>query len=126
MKNAKILFVDDDLYIQELYLKILKDHKVYQATTGQQAIDIYLENKDFDIIILDMTLGIGLNGYDVFEKIYDVDPKIKVIICTGYSYGIKSVNDQIHKLSTDYNCKILTKPINNKELLSIIDELPLF
>ena len=125
MKNVNILFVDDDEQIQDVFFKLLslKYQRVYQAISGQTAIDLYLLNKDIiDIVILDMTLGIGLDGYQVCKKLNEINPNVKIVICSGYS---KSVNS-IHELINNYGCKYLSKPIDNKTLYSIIDNLPLF
>jgi len=123
MENINILFVDDDLQIQDVYLKILRKYTIHQAISGQQAIDIYLEKKDIiDLIILDMTLGVGITGYDVFKKLFEINPNIKIVICTGQV----SKTTQVHELLNNYKCKFLLKPIDNKELFSIIDNLSLF
>src|SRR3989338_8089056 len=67
---AKILIVEDDSQLQVIYQKKLsrEGHEVFLATTGQEALLIATSKKP-DIILLDVMLPGGLNGFDILEQI---------------------------------------------------------
>jgi two-component system, OmpR family, alkaline phosphatase synthesis response regulator PhoP len=68
--NKSILIVEDDNNLQAIYQQKLKSEgfTVYQALTGQQALTLAKEKKP-DLILLDIMLPEGMNGFDVFEQI---------------------------------------------------------
>lgn len=66
----KILVVDDNKLLQQVYFdKLVKEgFSVFQAFTGQEAITI-AHNYRPDLVILDIMLPGGLNGFDVLEQL---------------------------------------------------------
>lgn len=67
---AKILIVEDDSQLQIIYQKKFtkEGHEVYVATTGQEGLTI-AQTKIPDIVLLDVMLPGGQNGFDVLEQI---------------------------------------------------------
>ncbi len=67
---AKILIVEDDSQLQIIYQKKLsrEGNDVYVATTGQEGLQLAKSNIP-DIILLDVMLPGGQNGFDVLEQI---------------------------------------------------------
>ena len=67
MVKPKILIVDD--YVDNLFtlsqLRRDLDVDVYQATTGEEALGLTLEN-DFCVAIVDVQMP-GMNGYELAE-----------------------------------------------------------
>ena len=64
----KILIVEDDPVLQRMYMdRLVRENLVViQATTGQQGLSLAIQHKP-DIIILDIMLPGGLNGFDLLE-----------------------------------------------------------
>jgi len=82
---ARILIVEDDELIRQMYAKFLgmKGYKVETAENGQKALD-FLSNTRPDLILLDMNMP-ELNGKE-FLTIIKADNKLKnipVLIVTG-------------------------------------------
>lgn len=112
VKLAEILIVEDEKSINELIYKNLKltGHHCTQAFDGLAAIEL-LENRSFDLIILDIMLP-GMNGYQVFERVRDVP----VIFLTAKS----ELSDKLKGLTMgadDY----ITKPFQMLELAARIE-----
>ncbi len=86
MAKKQILIIDDDLNLHKAYQEIF-DHSKYNissATTGKQALD-FITTDPPDLIILDIMLPGGMNGFDVLEMI-EANPKfrpIPVIVLTN-------------------------------------------
>jgi DNA-binding response OmpR family regulator len=82
----KILLVEDDPFLIEIYQKKLKDSgfEVEVAENGEKALEI-LKDKNFDLMILDIVLP-KIDGWKVLEEIREMKKekndleKMKIVI----------------------------------------------
>lgn len=85
--NIKILIVEDDPFISEVYTLKLesKGYKVDAAEDGQAGLDM-IKNNTYDIILLDILMP-KLDGFKVLERLKMVPEfnKIPVIVLTNLS-----------------------------------------
>ncbi len=85
MRKIKILIVEDDPVLQQVYEEALPDYEYEKKLTsdGYDALTIY-ESWSPDIIILDIGLE-ELNGYFILKKIrqYLEDEDTTIIIASG-------------------------------------------
>jgi len=82
-----ILLVDDEEMIIEVNQEILKTlgYNPMIARTGKQAIEILKNNKDkINMVIMDMIIP-GMPGKETYDSLKKIDPKIKVLLSSGYS-----------------------------------------
>jgi nitrogen-specific signal transduction histidine kinase len=82
-----VLLVDDEKAMIEVGSEILQclGYRVLVARSGQEAVEVYAENKDrIDIVILDMIMP-GMGGGETFDKLKAADPGVKVLLSSGYS-----------------------------------------
>jgi DNA-binding response OmpR family regulator len=100
---SRILVVDDERKIRDLYRRQLKEEgfEVAVAEDGESALEFLENNKDIDLIILDLLMP-GIDGSDLFEAIKEKFPQIKVIIASSCSE-----DDQRYTIfdADDYYCK---------------------
>ncbi len=85
--SESILLVDDQREIIEAGGEMLRElgYTVLTATGGQEATDIYRSRKDaIDLVILDMIMP-ELSGKATYEVLKEIDPHVKVLLCSGYS-----------------------------------------
>ena len=68
--DIKILIADDDPVFRELVCDIVKKegYTPIEASNGQQAIDIFFDSNDIDLIILDVMMPI-YDGWEVLKEI---------------------------------------------------------
>lgn len=81
-----ILFVDDEERLVDLMRKVLarSGYRVLTAHDGVEAIQTYFEHqRDIAAVILDLGLP-RLNGWETFQRIKEANPKVKVILASGY------------------------------------------
>jgi CheY-like chemotaxis protein len=81
-----ILFVEDEEALLESVGNFLesKGYKVYTAKDGNDAVRLYAEHaKEIDLVLTDIGLP-GITGKDVFKKIKDINPDVKVILASGF------------------------------------------
>ena len=82
-----ILLVDDETIVREVNQEILTElgYRVFNACNGRQALDIYQEKgAEIDLVILDMIMP-EMNGAEVFTELKKLNPKVKVLLASGYS-----------------------------------------
>lgn len=82
-----VLLVDDEDMIIEVGAEILEalGYKVLTAKTGREAVEIFKAHKqEIDIVVLDMIMP-GMGGGDAYDQLREVDPRVKVLLSTGYS-----------------------------------------
>jgi CheY-like chemotaxis protein len=108
-----ILLVDDEDTIIEVSSEILEalGYNVILAKNGEEAIEIYRKRKDdIDLVILDMIMP-GMGGAETFEVLKEINPRIKVILSSGYS-----LNGRPAKM-LDRGCSaFIQKPYNMADL----------
>ncbi len=68
----KILIVDDDPHIRDLYKEELEDegYEVFLANSGKEALEIFSKESP-DLVTLDILMP-GMNGIEVLRKMKEV------------------------------------------------------
>ena len=113
--QKKIMVVDDDQDFRWAVSNVLSlaKYEVLQAPSGDDALRL-LSDASADLILLDQRMP-GRDGIDVAQSIHKQFPTLPIIMVTAYSevkMAVKAMKIGVH----DY----LTKPINNNDLLFLI------
>ncbi len=85
--NGELILVVDDIQVQlDIAEGILKrlGYQVKTAVSGEAAIS-HLKSNPVDLVILDMIMEPGIDGYETFRLIKEFKPEQKAIIASGYS-----------------------------------------
>ena len=114
----KILLVEDDRYLQEAIVEILKKNKITVETTrdGQEGYELASSGL-YDVILLDIMVP-HLNGLEILSKLRKENNTTPVLLLTARS----SLDDKVegfNKGADDY----LTKPFESIELVMRIRAL---
>jgi len=110
--------VDDDLDVLEAteYMLLNQGYNVIAANSGQDGVEKYKEKKP-DIVFLDIKMPI-MDGYDVFFKIKEFDPKAKIVLTTAFS-----VDDERYQRVRDNNLlELLKKPFKLADFDRLIEK----
>ena len=85
---SKILIVDDQPHLQELFSKELMDegHSVVSVSDAESVKESLSDSKP-DLILLDLYLN-GFEGWDVLRDIKRNDPNLPVLIVTAYETNL--------------------------------------
>ena len=80
---TKIMFVDDDTRIRKLVKDFLeKDHfYVLEASNGEEAMDLFYENSDTALVLLDVMMP-DMDGWQVLREIRETS-KVPIIMLTA-------------------------------------------
>ncbi len=124
--SERILLVDDEDLIIEVAGDMLETlgYTIFTAGNGEEAIRVYQDNKEeIDIVILDMIMP-GMNGEKVFDRLKDINPKIKVLLSSGYS-----INGQAVHILEKGCMGFIQKPFDlralSQKVREVLDKVPL-
>jgi DNA-binding response OmpR family regulator len=122
MSSLKLLYIEDDRDIQEIYLDILRESvtEVYSAFDGEEGYDKYLSLKP-DILLLDINMP-KIDGLSLAKKIRAVDKDIKIIITTAYGEQEKLL-EAIELYLVKYILKPIEPNILRKAIKKAINEI---
>ena len=115
-KKLKILIVEDDYTISNYLSTITKSisRETLIANTGVKAIDIYKNNTDIDVILMDIKIPL-LNGYKTTQKIRELNKDVIIIAQTGFTIS-ENREKAIESGCNDF----ITKPIKKNDLINMI------
>jgi len=118
-----VLLVDDEEMIIDVGRDVLEKlgYQVLTAKSGKEAIEIYkINQKKIDMVILDMVMP-EMGGGDIYDKLRDVNPNIKVLLSSGYS-----IDGQASKILSRGCDGFIQKPFDIKflslEIRKILDQ----
>ena len=116
--TLRILVAEDDNVNFMLIKQMLKSEKieVIRAEDGQVAINLCIENPDFDMIFMDIRMPIK-DGHQAFESIREFNPKIPIVAQTSYSFPEEI--DKIVKTGFD---DYISKPLDKNAILSLVNK----
>ncbi|MFV0436264.1 MAG: ATP-binding protein [Desulfopila sp.] len=85
-RGELILFVDDVVEQREVGCRMLRllGYRVAAVASGEAAIR-YVRDHAPDLIVLDMIMGQGLDGYETYRRIVALRPGQKAVITSGFS-----------------------------------------
>ena len=118
MEKIKILVVDDESRMRKLVKDFLvrKDFQVFEAADGEEALDIFYQNKDIALIILDVMMP-KINGWEVCKEIRKTS-RIPIIMLTAKS----DESDELmgFELGVD---EYISKPFSPKILVARVEAI---
>jgi len=117
--NKKVLVVDDEPDTLELVKLVLESggFETLLAASGTQALE-QIERTRPDLVLLDIMMP-DMDGWDVFRKIKEKDPKIPIAILTAKAQNIDRLLG-LHVLKAD---DYITKPFGKNELINKVRKL---
>ena len=91
--------------------------RVLTAGDGIEGLSIYQEaHESINLVLLDMTMP-RMNGMETLAKLREIEPRIPVIICSGYGYA--NLSDQFKDFPPE---GFLHKPYSINELKNILGQ----
>ncbi|HRU46808.1 MAG TPA: response regulator [Candidatus Marinimicrobia bacterium] len=113
--KPKILIVDDEAVIREIYGDFLEQNgfEVATALNVETALES-IKAKKPDLILLDIVMPFR-NGFDLYDQVIVDYHDIKFVFMTGYDDDIK-ITERLSKSGK----KWFVKPIKLEEMLEVI------
>jgi len=84
--NEHILIVDDEAHLREIATQMLLSfgYIVDSVSSGELAVD-FVKKTPVDLLVLDMLMDPGMNGYQTYREILKQYPNQKAIVASGFS-----------------------------------------
>lgn len=118
--SRSVFIVDDHLTIQKMLSDLLGclGYNTLTASDGYEAIQTYRERKEqIGIVLLDIVMP-GMNGIRTLEKLREIDPDVKVIICSAYFQ-----QGQLPDIKDSEICGFINKPYSITTLSEKMEEV---
>jgi two-component system, OmpR family, response regulator ChvI len=113
-KMKRIFVVDDEPDICLTLTNVLEDNGFVVHAFDDPLLALEYFRKDlYDLLILDIKME-KMNGFQLYRKIKKIDNKVKVCFLTARAF--MDVSDLKEN-------QFIQKPIENKELIKIINEI---
>lgn len=116
-KKIRILIVEDDEYLNPIISKMVTalgyEHRIVK--TGDEALNVFKENSEFDLILTDIVLPGELSGPEFVKQALSVSDRPKVIFMSGYTDAYLS-----RHITNEEAVTLLQKPFKMIELKRVI------
>lgn len=118
MEKLKILVVDDESRMRKLVRDFLvkADYEVVEAGDGEEAVDLFLQQKDIALIVLDVMMP-KMDGWQVCREVRSYS-KVPIIMLTAR--GDERDELQGFQLGVD---EYISKPFSPKILVARIEAI---
>jgi CheY-like chemotaxis protein len=115
----KIMVVDNEPDIVDLTRTVLElgGYNVITANSGEECLRL-LEKEKVDLVLLDIMMP-GMSGWDVFNRINNKKPNIKVAFMSVLEISDKRKQVLIEEGLADY----IMKPFDKETLLNRVDKI---
>ena len=118
MERKRILVVDDESRMRKLVHDVLErhDYDVIEAADGEEAVSIFFQNKNIDLLILDVMMP-KMNGWEVVRTIRQYS-EVPIVMLTAR--GEEQDELQGFQLGVD---EYISKPFSLKLLVARVEAI---
>ena len=123
-RRGRVLVMDDDALVREAATASLQElgYAAEGAPDGLTAVALYEKalgtEASFDVVLVDLTVHGGLGGEATLRALREIDPRVKVVVASGYG------NDPVVECYAEHGFSgALTKPYRLSELERLLSRL---
>ncbi len=122
--EGSILIMDDEQYILQVFVKMLKHlgFNVDCAKNGEETICLYKDKLEsgskYSYVILDLTIPGGMGGKSTIKELLKIDPEINAIVSSGYSENPVMADYRKHGFKG-----VLKKPYTLDDIIDLFENL---
>ncbi|GAB1350812.1 response regulator [Ignavibacteriales bacterium] len=115
-----ILLVEDNKENRDVMAHFLKKIGVVStASDGPSSVEI-CHNQKFDLILMDINLGLGMNGIEATKRIRQIDGYADTPIIAVTAYAMAGDRETFMKIGCTH---YISKPFTKKEFVSLVEEV---
>jgi len=118
-RRLRVLAVDDEPSVGSMVRRILRPqgHAVVTATSGEEALEC-LAGASFDVMISDVGMGPGMNGWELVERVRQAWPAMCVVLATGWGAAIDAAEARAKGVDA-----VIAKPYRPADLEGLLARL---
>lgn len=115
-----ILVSEDDDDVRKVIVNILKiaGHQVLEASSGEDAMGVIVEHPEIDVLVSDVIMPGGINGYQLADWVSKTYPNIRILMATGFD---QPDNGDNRLAANEY--PVLRKPFTSVDLITAVSDL---
>ncbi len=115
-RPLRVLAVDDEPMMTKAVMRMLKPsgHLVSVASSGEEALE-KLAKQPFDVVVSDMGMGAGMNGWELAEVVKRRWPNVRFLLATGWGAAVDPTEARARGVET-----VLSKPYRPIDLLQAL------
>lgn len=113
-----VLIVDDEPQVRSAARRLLQalGHTVLESSDGAEAVETLRAHKgQIGVVLLDLTMP-GPSGAQTFRALREIDPRARIILCSGYPPDIAA-----SQMGEELPSSFLSKPFTPEELVSRVE-----
>jgi two-component system, cell cycle response regulator CpdR len=114
--SLQILYVEDNPVVREITYELLwaEQRQIVALGSAEEALTIF-RTQPFDVLITDVSLP-EMSGLDLVRNVLGLNPRLPVIIASGYSldFGVENWGP---------NVRSIVKPFESAEIEALIAQL---
>ena len=113
----RILLAEDEPKVRKTLVSILTraDYEVVDVTSGDEALEVFKENPDFDLLVTDIVMPGELQGTTLGHAVREIAPTLPIVFMSGYAREAA-----VHGNGLRPEDIRLMKPVQRSELLSAV------
>jgi PAS domain S-box-containing protein len=122
--QGRVLIMDDEADILTLVSEMLglMGYQVGVARDGAEALQWYSAARragnPFDVVVMDLTIPHGMGGKEAILRLKELDPQVKAIVSSGYSY------DPVMSKFQEFGFSgVIPKPYVMEDLVRLLEEV---
>jgi two-component system cell cycle response regulator CpdR len=112
----QILYVEDNPMVREITYELLcaEQRQIVALGSAEEALAVF-RTQPFDVLITDVSLP-AMSGLDLVRNVLGMNPRLPVIIASGYSldFGLENWGP---------NVRSIIKPFDGTDIDALIDQL---
>jgi two-component system, cell cycle response regulator CpdR len=112
----RILYVEDNAVVREVTYELLcaAEREIVALASAEEALEVF-RSRPFDVLITDVSLPV-MSGLDLVRNLLGMNPKLAVIIASGYSldFGLENWGP---------NVRSIIKPFEASDMDALIAQL---
>lgn len=111
--SEKILVVDDNLALRDSVAQLISSlgYQTIAVADGLSALNEVSQKDDIALILSDVILPAGMNGFDLVRKVRDVRPDLPVVMMSGFTDQAVIPQDFVSE-----GVVLLSKPFRSAQL----------
>jgi CheY-like chemotaxis protein len=119
-RSIRILIVEDEQQLARMASIVLnqRGHHAILASSAEQAITLLEHEAPFDLVISDLGLGAGKNGWDLADVVRQSWPETHFVLVTGWGAAIDPAQARTRGVH-----RIIPKPYRIAELRQVADDV---
>jgi two-component system NtrC family sensor kinase len=114
---ARILVIDDDVFLSRAIERMLRPHEVTLANGGGEALEEVAQDDDFDVILCDIMMP-EISGPEFYHRLAGIRPELqdRVLFMTGGAL------ERVKPMLADIPNRLIEKPFTSKELHQMVGD----